>query len=423
MPRPTGTPAYRRHKASGRAVVTINGRDFYLGPYGTKASKAEYDRLIGEWLASGRRLPGGGEVTVVEVVRAFWSHVKTYYDNPGGSDGEINSYRLALAKVKRLYGHTDAHAFGPLALKTVRQAMVSDGWCRTYVNSQVGRVRRMFKWAVEQEMVSAETWHALQAVSGLRSGKTDARESEPVKPVADAHVTAVLPHVSPQVAAMIRLQLLTGMRPGEVCQMRGQDIDTTGTLWRYRPATHKTKHRGHDRVIYLGRKAQELLRPFLKTDLADFLFSPADAEAWHRRQRSKARKTPLSCGNVPGSNRVGNPRRRPGGRYTVISYGSAIKRACDKAFPPPDPLNRRDGESRKEWIGRLTAAQKAELKRWRSEHSWHPHQLRHNAATRLRKDFGLEAAQVILGHKTLTVTQVYAEKNIESAQRVMAEVE
>jgi len=42
---------------------------------------------------------------------------------------------------------------------------------------------------------------------------------------------------------------------------------------------------------------------------------------------------------------------------------------------------------------------------------WHPHQLRHNAATQLRKEYGLEAAQVILGHKTITVTQVYAEKN------------
>jgi hypothetical protein len=53
MPRLTNsTPKYRKHKASGQAVVTIAGKDHYLGPYGTKASKAEYNRLIGEWMAA-----------------------------------------------------------------------------------------------------------------------------------------------------------------------------------------------------------------------------------------------------------------------------------------------------------------------------------------------------------------------------------
>ena len=44
-------PKYRLHRASGQAVVTIQGRDFYLGPWKSKASRVEYDRLIGEWLA------------------------------------------------------------------------------------------------------------------------------------------------------------------------------------------------------------------------------------------------------------------------------------------------------------------------------------------------------------------------------------
>jgi integrase len=53
---------------------------------------------------------------------------------------------------------------------------------------------------------------------------------------------------------------------------------------------------------------------------------------------------------------------------------------------------------------------------------WTPHQLRHTAATRLREQYGLEAAQVILGHKTLSVTEIYAEKNVAAAQRIMGEV-
>ena len=58
MPKLNGRiPAYRRHKASGQAVVTLDGRDHYRGPYGTPASRAEYDRLVTVWLARGRRLP------------------------------------------------------------------------------------------------------------------------------------------------------------------------------------------------------------------------------------------------------------------------------------------------------------------------------------------------------------------------------
>ena len=59
MPRlsPDKLPKYRKHRSSGQAVVTIGGRDQYLGPFGTKASRAEYDRLVGEWQANGGRPP------------------------------------------------------------------------------------------------------------------------------------------------------------------------------------------------------------------------------------------------------------------------------------------------------------------------------------------------------------------------------
>jgi hypothetical protein len=55
MPRLLGDklPAYRKHRATGQAVVTLSGRDFYLGHFGTATSKAEYDRRVGEWKAAG----------------------------------------------------------------------------------------------------------------------------------------------------------------------------------------------------------------------------------------------------------------------------------------------------------------------------------------------------------------------------------
>jgi hypothetical protein len=95
MPCPKGSfkslPDYRLHKPSGRAVVTLGGRDHYLGTHGSRESHALYDRLVSEWLAGGRSngaatvsgdAPG---ITVVEVIAAFWRHAQTYYRRPDGS--------------------------------------------------------------------------------------------------------------------------------------------------------------------------------------------------------------------------------------------------------------------------------------------------------------------------------------------------
>lgn len=318
---------------------------------------------------------------------------------------EAQSIEYALEPLRVLFGKTRGAEFGPRKLKQVREAMIGKGWCRGHVNMQVGRIKRMFKWAVSNEVVPSDRYHALQAVDGLRAGRTSARESEPVKPVPEGQVEAILPHVATEVAAMIRLQLLTGMRPGEVTIMRTCDIDQSQNPWTYRPEHHKTQQHGHERVVILGPRAQEVVCPFLRSDLpAKYLFSPMSADRERRRKLHLARKTPLSCGNRPGTNRKRRPKRGPGDRYDTPSYRRAISYGCDKAFPTPDGLDR------------------AAAKVWRREHWWHPHQLRHNAATRLRKEYGLDVAQVVLGHKTLAVTQVYAERDVEAAQQVMLKV-
>jgi integrase len=303
--------------------------------------------------------------------------------------------------LKRLYGPTPAGEFGPVALCAVREEMIRLGWCRTHINRQANRLRHVFKWAAGRELLPPSVYHALQAVDGLKAGRSEARESAAVAAVTEEHARAVLPFLSDQVRAMVELQLLTGMRPGEVIRMRTCDIDTTGALWTYTPLTHKTSHQGQDRQIMLGPRAKDILGPMLKTDLQAFIFSPADAVTALREKRRAARKTPLSCGNKPGSNVRRSPRRQPGQRYTVESYGHAIKTACDRAFPPPAALARQKLETRTECLSRLSAEEQAALRAWQKSHRFHPHQLRHTAATRLRRQHGLEAAQVILGHKML----------------------
>lgn len=428
------TPSYRKHKASGQAIVTLNGRMIYLGPYGSVASKHEYDRVIAEWLSAGRQLPGQAtpDLTVSELAARYWEHATTYYGSPSGR-GELDSIKLVLGLLRRLYGATTVCTFGPRAFKSVRDQMVVAGWSRPYINAQARRVRRIMKWAVEAELVPAEIWHALQAVEPLRAGKTQAREPAAVQPVSEDRVAAMLSHVSPQVRSMIELQQLTGMRAGELVIMRGCDINRIVDPWEYTPSTHKNQHRGLRRMVPLGPRAQAIIAPYLGPDADAYLFSPAEAEGVRRAKQHEARETPLSCGNRPGTNKVRRGRKRaPRDRYDVASYRRAIAHGCDAAFPPPADLargrrDRTDGkkgqrrETMAEWKARLGAKWPALLK-WRMEHRFFPLSLRHSAGTRLREQFGIEGAQGVLGHQRLNTTEIYAQKNIREARRIMREV-
>lgn len=107
MPRKPGIPKYCLHKASGRAVVRINGDDIYVGVYGSPESKAEYDRLVADWLARGRRdkpseVKPANIVTVSEVVVAFWDHAQVYYRKPDGTPtSEIDTFRQLIKPLNR----------------------------------------------------------------------------------------------------------------------------------------------------------------------------------------------------------------------------------------------------------------------------------------------------------------------------------
>ena len=454
-------PSYRLHRQSGQAIVTLNGKDILLGQHGSAASKTEYRRLIAEWIANGRRRPNAAmDYSVSELIIAYRRHAESYYRHTDGTPtGESENIRQALRPLRHLYGGTPAAEFGPLRLKAVREWMIHPdvpvtnkklgaknhqevaprGWSRKNINHHINRIRQMFKWAAENEMVPASVHHGLQAVSGLKAGRSEARETDPVRPVPDLHIDAVLPHVAPQVAAMIRLQLLTGARPGELCVLRTCDIDTAGRVWIYRPHDHKTAHHGHSREIRFGPQAQEIIRPFLKLDTQAYCFSPIDADAQRRQHLHADRKTLLSCGNKPGSNQKRRPKRSPGDKYAPVTYCRAIARGCDIAFPPPAELARlrvtdhrgkqdndqgpRHGqrwETNSEWKSRLGSDGWIKLRQWRRDHRWHPHQLRHNAATRLRREVGIDMARIILGHRHLAITEIYAEADFAKAEQVMA---
>lgn len=396
-------PSYRRHKPSGQAVVTIDGRDFYLGKFNSAASREKYNRLLAEWRAGANTLTQpSSDTTIAELMAAFVRFAKGYH-----SIGERDNYAFAMRPLKALYARTNVADFGPRALKAVRQKMIDADLARTTINQRINRIRHVFKWGVENDLVPPSILQKLQAVAGLRYGRTEAREADPVKPVLDAFIEDILPNVSPPIAAMIELQRITGMRSGEVTAMRSCDLDTSGKVWVYSPERHKTAWRGHLRKVYLGPRAQDIVRPFLRTDLTSFLFSPADAVQHVRLYRQAHRKTPLSCGNRAGTNRKRKPRKQAGPRYDPRSYHQAISYAIERTNKA------RLAEAEKEGIPRDEVALVPH---------WHPHQLRHNAATHLRREFGIEVARIILGHRSAAITEVYAEVDHARAIDVMAQI-
>ena len=107
---------------------------------------------------------------------------------------------------------------------------------------------------------------------------------------------------------------------------------------------------------------------------------------------------------------------------TIADKGRSEARETAPVLPVDEPLCRRDDESEGKWQERLTDKQRAELDQWQSDHRWSPNRLRHSAGTEIRKHYGLEAAQVILGHASADVTQVYAERDLQKAVEIMREV-
>jgi integrase len=293
--------------------------------------------------------------------------------------------------------------------------------CRGVVNQRTERVRRLFKWGVENEMVPAAVLQGLQAVRGLQRGRTEARETEPVGPVAPAVVEQTLPHLNRHVAGMVQVQQLTGARPGEVCVMRACDLDTTGRVWLYRPKTHKTERHGHQRIIAIGPRAQEVIRPFLTLDTQAYLFAPRTVMEERNADRRRNRKTAMTPSQAKRM-RKRRPRKAPGVRYTTSSYGHAVAKACATAFPPPEPLARRADETAGEYRERLTVEEHAEVRRWHREHRWHPHQLRHTKATEIRREAGIDAARAVLGHRSPAITEVYAELDMDKAAAIMERI-
>lgn len=259
-------------------------------------------------------------MTVVELCAAYLDFAERYYVKDGRPTDQMGTVRRAIRVTKELYAHTPAAEFGPLALRAIQDHMVKNPfahphskrrvpYCRSTINSTCGCIRRMFKWAASHELVPVEVYGALAMVPGLKQGRTAARERRAVRPVADDVVERTLPHLPPVVGDMVRFQRLTGARPGEVCSIRPMDLDRTGKVWEYRPASHKTQHVGRERVVFIGPQAQAILVPYLLLPADACCFSPAESENKRRQEMRASRKTRVQPSQQ--NRRKARPRRPP----------------------------------------------------------------------------------------------------------------
>jgi integrase len=238
--------------------------------------------------------------------------------------------RDALRPLRKLYGSTPAAEFAPRALRTIQEDLGGAGLCRSTINARINRIRGVFRWAVGVELIPPSVLQALQAVSGLQKGRTDARQAEEIKPVPTGDIEAALPFMPRPVAAMVQLQLLTGCQTEEVPAIRGCDLISGEPNWEYRPEHHKTQWRGQERVIPVGPRAQAIVKQYLKADRQAYLFSPQDVVEELHARRARLRKSrptpPERARRVPGTRG-----RKHRACYDRRAYRQAIVPACQKA--------------------------------------------------------------------------------------------
>ena len=382
-------PKYRKHPngqafVEHRSIPTKSHR-LYLGKFGSPESKAAYERVVRQILAGSYSPPvpdvSGPLATISDLLLQYLDYVERRYSRNGKPTRRLFDIRDNLRPLWLLFGDTPAIEFGPRALRSLQQALVDarqvivEGdppqvtlrrrYARSHINQLIQRTKGFFRWCCADERLPPEHYHKLLCVEGIQPGQTSAREPERVRAVPRAWVNATLPFLSRTVRAMVEIQLACGMRPNEVCSMRTCDINTSGPVWLYMPERHKTAHHGYTLVKAIPKATQAILRPFLSTNLTEYIFSPRKAETER-------------LGHCPdrGTRAVRD-------HYDTDSYRRAINYGLAKA-----------------------ARKGVEIPHW------HPNQLRHLIATEISQKFGQQVAQRWLGHADLETTSIYTEADV-----------
>ncbi len=270
-------PKYRHHKASGQAVVTVDGRDLYLGSYGSAESRGQYGVILAKIARQEPVVEAPPEVlpsllTVDEVLIAYYDYCQAHYVKHGQQTSEVPLVAMTIKPLHEKYGDVPAAQFGPRLLKLFRDDLVGLGWCRNTINQAIGRIRRIFKWAVAEEMIGPEVLQKLQAVAALRAGRTVAPDRPKRTALSPDRIEPVRLRVRPMVRDLIDLQLATGARSGELLSLTASMIDRASAVWMATLQRHKTDSSGVPRKLYFPPRAQGILARYLSGDTETLLF-------------------------------------------------------------------------------------------------------------------------------------------------------
>ena len=369
-------PKLRLHKPSGRAVVTLPNRsDIYCGPWGSKEADTAYRTLMAEWL-TGVDTRHNPDLTIIECIALYLEYLERAHATPK----QLDRVRWAVKDLQELYGHDIAASFGPRKLSTTRQAALDRNEARNTINTRMNVIKAAFRHCSALEIIPPAVYHGLSSLPGLR--REEVKAARRIPPVSDKHIEAVKPFVSASVWAAIEVILLTAARPSEILNLRPCDIDRSGNIWQATLTHHKNEHRDQPRVLFFGKRCQEILRPFIVLrKQEEYLFSPKDAFAERSQASEGHRRT-----NQPETPRQTD--RTVGDKYDAHTFRRTIERACVSAGIEP----------------------------------WFPYQLRHTAATRIRKEYGVEAAASVLGHSSLRAIDFYSAVGQERSKRVLSEI-
>lgn len=346
----------------------------------SKVTRGEAKRRYMAWLM--RR---GGEDskvvgnTVGGIIDGYLEHAATYYRRPDGKQtGEAVNVKYALEPLRELFGNLDVGKLRPRHIHEYIEEQIARESARSTINKRLGIIKRMTAWATEHEYAPPAVHAAVSVVAPLAAGRTKAEEPEKITAAPIRHVAAALRHMDPVVSAMVRLQWLTGMRPGEVCGLTPAEIDRTRQTWLYVPAQHKTAWRGKGKVVAFGPRARAILQPFLFREASSPCFSPQESRRWWNERRRETATAPRAAGSLKGTY------ARVGTGFTSKTLADAVERACRKAGVP----------------------------------IWTPNQLRHGAATRTERREGREAARILLGHGSGKTTAIYIDEDIRKAMEL-----
>jgi integrase len=367
-------PKYRRHTVRNLGFVEWQGRrTYFAGTWNSTVSREAYLKFIrdncGE-IPESASAPR--KLLVAQLVARFLAHAKAIY-GPGPRGTFANLY-WALTPFAEKHGEYQAVEYGPLKLKAYRASLIEARQARSYINDQVRRIRKAFRWGVSEELVPVSVLTALESVPELAANRSAARETEARQPVPRAYIDAVIPELSKTIADMAEFQWLVGARSDSICRACPGQFTQEGDLLLWRPK-HKTEHLGKDLVLPIGPKAQAIVKP--------------------RIDAARSPEQPLFAPRASAANE----------RYNATSYRQAIQRAIKR-------LNRQIAADNE----KLPKAKRTPL-----YPLWSPHQIRHSRGHAVRDTYGIEAAQSVLGHATLSATEIYSATRLELAKRVARE--